>query len=51
MAGTTEHGTETASADMKEHLRTWNGFLTFIKWQLIGIFALLALLLIFRTNG
>jgi len=37
--------------DMAEHLRTWRGFITFMKWQVIGAVALLALLAIFRTHG
>lgn len=38
------------NADMAEHLRTWRGFISFMKWQAIGAAALLALLAIFRTH-
>jgi hypothetical protein len=36
--------------DMTEHLRTWNGFVTGIKFSGAGIIAILVLLAIFRTN-
>lgn len=51
MAANTEHGTDTGSMDMREHERTWKGFLSFVKWQIIGAIILLALLAIFRTHG
>ncbi|MGH6871436.1 MAG: aa3-type cytochrome c oxidase subunit IV [Rhizomicrobium sp.] len=36
--------------DIKEHLRTWHGFLSFVKWMIIGNVALLAFLACFRTH-
>ena len=51
MAGNHEHGTDSGSTDMAEHLRTWNGFLTLIKWMVAGCAALLIFLAIFRTHG
>jgi hypothetical protein len=51
MSGNTEHGSDSGSMDMSEHLRTWNGFLTFVKWMVIGSAALLIFLAIFRTHG
>jgi hypothetical protein len=36
--------------DLKDHLRTWHGFLAFVKWQAIGIAIIMILLAIFRTN-
>ncbi|HEY5046608.1 MAG TPA: aa3-type cytochrome c oxidase subunit IV [Rhizomicrobium sp.] len=51
MADNTEHGSETGSTDMREHLKTWNGFLSFMKWQVIGALVVLVLLAIFRTHG
>lgn len=49
MANLTE---QTERSDfMKEHLRTWHGFLKFIKWMVIGSIILLLVLLIWRTNG
>ena len=51
MASQSGHGQESGNADMAEHLRTWNGFLTFMKWQAIAAVILLALLAIFRTHG
>lgn len=37
--------------DMKAHVQTWHGFLTLIKWMIIGSVILLLVLLIWRTNG
>ncbi len=50
MASQTEHGPDSDNADMAEHLKTWHGFLSFMKWQAIGAAALLMLLAIFRTH-
>ena len=47
----TEHGPDTGNSDMAEHLKTWNGFLSFMKWQVILAVALLVFLAIFRTHG
>lgn len=49
MADYTEPGP--SSEFMKEHERTWLGFLKLIKWLIIGSILLLAILLIWRTNG
>ena len=51
MASNMGDNTGTAHTDMKEHLRTWRGFLSFMKWQLIGMVILLILLAIFRTHN
>jgi hypothetical protein len=51
MIGKTEHGSDSGSMDISEHLRTWNGFLTLMKWLVIGSAALLIFLAIFRTHG
>lgn len=54
MAANPEHGVDTGSmspSDMNEHVRTWNGFLTFMKWQIIGAVIVLIILAIFRTHG
>jgi hypothetical protein len=51
MAANGEHGSDTGSMDISEHLRTWNGFLSLVKWMVIGSAALLLLLAIFRTHG
>lgn len=51
MAANPEHGSDTGSSDMTEHLRTWSGFLTLVKWMVIGSGALLIFLAIFRTHG
>ena len=51
MAAQADHGPEAGHSDMAEHLRTWHGFLSFMKWQAIGAALILILLAIFRTHG
>ena len=51
MAAHTNQQQDTGHTDMAEHLRTWHGFLAFMKWQVIGAIVILALLAIFRTHG
>ncbi|MBV8798977.1 MAG: aa3-type cytochrome c oxidase subunit IV [Alphaproteobacteria bacterium] len=47
-----EHAGQEPSPDfMKEHLRTWIGFLKLIKWLIIGSIVLLLVLLIWRTHN
>ena len=36
--------------DLKDHLKTWHGFLSFVKWMIIGNIALILALFIFRTH-
>lgn len=36
--------------DLKEHLRTWHGFLSFVKWMIIGNVGLVLFLFAFRTH-
>jgi len=50
MAAHSKQEQEPDHTDMSEHLRTWRGFISFMKWQAIGAAALLALLAIFRTH-
>ena len=47
------HGEQSDGAmmDLGEHQRTWKGFTSFIKWSLVGIGLIMALLAIFRTHG
>jgi hypothetical protein len=51
MTGNTEHGSDHGSMDISEHVRTWNGFLTLMKWLVIGSAVVLIFLAIFRTHG
>jgi hypothetical protein len=37
--------------DISEHMRTWNGFLSLVKWIIIGTIILMIFLAIFRTHG
>lgn len=50
MAAHGEHS-ESVSGDLAEHLRTWKGFTSFIKWSMAGIALLMILLAVFRTHG
>jgi len=36
--------------DLKDHLRTWHGFLSFVKWMIISNIGLLIFLFAFRTH-
>jgi aa3 type cytochrome c oxidase subunit IV len=45
------HGEQSDSGDLGEHIKTWIGFTTFIKWSIAGAGLIMALLAIFRTNG
>jgi Bacterial aa3 type cytochrome c oxidase subunit IV len=46
------HGSvDRGSMDIKDHLKTWHGFLSFIKWLVILNVALLIFLAIFRTHN
>lgn len=42
---------DSGHADMVEHTKTWNGFLSLMKWLVIANIALLIFLAIFRTHG
>ncbi len=37
--------------DISDHVKTWNGFLSLVKWIVIGNVVLLLFLAIFRTHG
>ena len=37
--------------DLREHMKTWRGFMRFIVWQVVGAVVVLTLLAIFRTHG
>jgi hypothetical protein len=47
----TQHAPDSGHTDMSEHLRTWHGFLSFMKWQVVAVVVLLIILAIFRTHG
>jgi len=50
MSADTSHGSDTGSMDIKEHVKTWTGFMTLVKWIVIGNIVLLIFLAIFRTH-
>ena len=51
MAAHGDKGDHTSTMDIGEHLRTWKHFTWLIKWSLIGIGLIMALLAIFRIHG
>ena len=44
------HGSDTSAADFNEHVRTWKGFVSFVKYSMAGIAIIMILLAIFRTG-
>ncbi len=42
---------DAGTMDIREHVKTWNGFLMLVKWVVAGNIALLIFLAIFRTHG
>ena len=38
------------SMDIREHVKTWDGFKTFVKWGIIGNILILVFLAVFRTH-
>jgi hypothetical protein len=51
MSADNAHGSDTGTMDMKDHIKTWKGFVSLIKWMIIGNIVLLTFLAIFRTHG
>ena len=47
----TTPGPERGSMDIREHLRTWHGFLSLMKWLIVGSIILLIILAVFRTHN
>lgn len=43
------HGGHMSPEDMRYHVKTWNGFLSFMKWGLISSVAIMIFLAFFRT--
>ncbi|MGH6878065.1 MAG: aa3-type cytochrome c oxidase subunit IV [Rhizomicrobium sp.] len=50
MESQTDHAPDEGHTDMAEHIKTWRGFLSFMKWQAFGAAAVLIFLAIFRTH-
>jgi hypothetical protein len=51
MQSENQHAPDSGHTDMAKHLRTWHGFLSFMKWQVIAAIILLVFLAIVRTHG
>jgi hypothetical protein len=47
-----DHGDyQRGSMNIKEHVQSWAGFTSFVKWSIIGILIVMVFLAIFRTHG
>lgn len=42
---------ETGTMDISDHIRTWKGFTSLIKWSMLSIAVIMLFLLFFRTHG
>ena len=51
MSADNAHGSDTGTMDIKDHIKTWKGFVSLVKWMVIGCIALAIFLAIFRTHG
>ena len=51
MAATGNQGHNESSADFHDHVRTWKGFVSFIKYSMVGIGIIMILLAAFRTHN
>ncbi len=50
MADKTDQGSSTGTMDITDHVRTWKGFLTVIKWSLVAILLIVGFMAIFRVH-
>ena len=51
MAAGSAHGYEPGKMDIRDHVKTWHGFVKFAKWGLIFNLLIMIFLAIFRTHG
>jgi Bacterial aa3 type cytochrome c oxidase subunit IV len=51
MSADTGHGSDEGTMDISDHVKTWNGFLTLVKWIIIGNIVVMVGLAIFRTHN
>jgi len=51
MAAHGDSGEPTGTMDITDHIRTWKGFTSLVKWSMGGIVLIMLFLLIFRTHG
>jgi hypothetical protein len=51
MTADTGHGGNMSPAEMAEHVKTWTGFVSLVKWIGGGTAVLMIILAIFRTHG
>jgi len=50
MAAGSAGGHQTGSMDIRDHLKTWHGFIKFVKWGTVFNILVLVFLAIFRTH-
>jgi len=50
MAEQKQHGSSAGRMDITQSKRTWQGFLTLIKWSVIAILLIMGLMAIFRVH-
>jgi hypothetical protein len=51
---TADHGHgdyQRGNMDIKDHVKGWQGFTSFVKWSMGGILLIMIFLAIFRTHG
>ena len=51
MSADTGHESDEGTMDISDHVKTWNGFLSLVKWVVIGNLIVMGLLAIFRTHN
>jgi hypothetical protein len=51
MAADAGHKSDDGTMDISDHVKTWNGFLSLVKWVIIGNVIVMGLLAIFRTHN
>jgi hypothetical protein len=42
---------ERGGMDISEHVKSWEGFTSFVRWSALGAVVLMIFLAIFRTHG
>jgi len=51
MSADAGHESDEGTMDISDHVKTWNGFLSLVKWVVIGNLIVMGLLAIFRTHN
>jgi hypothetical protein len=51
MSADHSQGSDQGTMDISDHVKTWNGFLSLVKWGIVANIVLLIFLAIFRTHN